>query len=936
MESSVLGALSLKKAEQDRGDMSLQQPSKRPRGCQVDAGKDLTAGDKGHKFSDESTKRCVAYIEDIENVNPLHTSKGTPLTVLSQFRAQEQEIKPDTPVISSVKTRIKKLNEQKREWGLEEMECETFSASAHTSSTPRESEIGSHPGRLCNRKGHLSDIHTWEEDELNLALKMSEEHGGQKDDESGAVFAMPRIDGFSVSMEETVDQSEDNSYDSQAEIKVDVSAGRSVTSVIDEFEKLHESSTSLCSVTCASMKQVNKNVTDRFLNELQTPPSLSKISRIRKEREEELKLLRENTERSNPWVENDKINRKRKRDLLQEDSEFGDSVQNSSITSLQSQEGSESICVNSLNVRLQSASAASPSCTDGKETPGMNSSEVIDQIFNGVLDTTSGDEKDCIVEKEAVLDDEKDMFSLPPVSTLSPLAKSVVLDAVAPLNTEESQKQPAHCQQGDATSPPVPSTVEDYAPLYSIDAYRTQWRSNRHCVPCIMDIAHCTKEGIEESLESPNLDPREKIQMLNNEINSLQTTIQQTSQALNCCIDEEHGKGSLEEAEAERLLLIFSEKRLALLSELSKTKAENIATKENTSLNTNDKLEPCRGTVTISDIRLPLKVEYVCSATLKQPGKPSHYFLVMIRYGTHNIVATPIATALDAQKGDSIAFPTTVTLQDIRSSFEIDVEVYSLAQNLNVVTSEKKRPSKAKVITPKKLLSSITKSNMNSPASSPVVGNSTRTSSFTLVGSHKITMDSLGKNKFPLDKMKFERKARQLLGDEFQDKVAFISPVEGNIYLKLQCQPHLAVEHQGFLTIFEDVSGFGAWHRRWFVLSKSCISYSVYFNGEDDKPVGRINLANCISKKIEPVNRELCARPNTFELITVRPQQEDDTETLVSHCKDALCYTKTCLSADTKEERNQWLTKLNQVLLDLTAWGLARDEKRFVSSSCLE
>lgn len=47
-------------------------------------------------------------------------------------------------------------------------------------------------------------------------------------------------------------------------------------------------------------------------------------------------------------------------------------------------------------------------------------------------------------------------------------------------------------------------------------------------------------------------------QELNNEINLQQTVIYQASQALNCCVDEEHGKGSLEEAEAERLLLIAS------------------------------------------------------------------------------------------------------------------------------------------------------------------------------------------------------------------------------------------------------------------------------------------------------------------------------------------------------------------------------------------
>lgn len=38
-----------------------------------------------------------------------------------------------------------------------------------------------------------------------------------------------------------------------------------------------------------------------------------------------------------------------------------------------------------------------------------------------------------------------------------------------------------------------------------------------------------------------------------------QTIIHQASQALNCCTDEEHGKGSQVEAEAERLLLVASE-----------------------------------------------------------------------------------------------------------------------------------------------------------------------------------------------------------------------------------------------------------------------------------------------------------------------------------------------------------------------------------------
>lgn len=55
------------------------------------------------------------------------------------------------------------------------------------------------------------------------------------------------------------------------------------------------------------------------------------------------------------------------------------------------------------------------------------------------------------------------------------------------------------------------------------------------------------------SLFSPSL------QILNDEIKRLHNIMHQASQALNCCTDKEHGKGSWEEAEAERHLLIACE-----------------------------------------------------------------------------------------------------------------------------------------------------------------------------------------------------------------------------------------------------------------------------------------------------------------------------------------------------------------------------------------
>lgn len=50
------------------------------------------------------------------------------------------------------------------------------------------------------------------------------------------------------------------------------------------------------------------------------------------------------------------------------------------------------------------------------------------------------------------------------------------------------------------------------------------------------------------------------VKALNEEAAKLQTIIAQTLQALSCCSDEEHGKGSQQEAEAEKLLLVSSKR----------------------------------------------------------------------------------------------------------------------------------------------------------------------------------------------------------------------------------------------------------------------------------------------------------------------------------------------------------------------------------------
>uniref|UniRef100_A0A2R9CAV1 Anillin n=1 Tax=Pan paniscus TaxID=9597 RepID=A0A2R9CAV1_PANPA len=511
----------------------------------------------------------------------------------------------------------------------------------------------------------------------------------------------------------------------------------------------------------------------------------------------------------------------------------------------------------------------------------INSSKVINDLFSDVLEEGELDMEKSQEEMDQALaessEEQEDALNISSMSLLAPLAQTVgvvspeSLVSTPRLELKDTSRSDESPKPGKFQRTRVPRAEsgdslgsEDRDLLYSIDAYRSQ-RFKETERPSIKQVI-VRKEDVTSKLDEKNnafpcqVNIKQKMQELNNEINMQQTVIYQASQALNCCVDEEHGKGSLEEAEAERLLLIATEKRTLLIDELNKLKNEGPQRKNKAS--PQSEFMPSKGSVTLSEIRLPLKADFVCS-TVQKPDAANYYYLIILKAGAENMVATPLASTSNSLNGDALTFTTTFTLHS----------------ELNLISS------------------------FFTVMASPGGLSAVRTSNFALVGSYTLSLSSVGNTKFVLD------------------KVPFLSSLEGHIYLKIKCQVNSSVEERGFLTIFEDVSGFGAWHRRWCVLSGNCISYWTYPDDEKRKnPIGRINLANCTSRQIEPANREFCARRNTFELITVRPQREDDRETLVSQCRDTLCVTKNWLSADTKEERDLWMQKLNQVLVDIRLW----------------
>lgn len=99
-------------------------------------------------------------------------------------------------------------------------------------------------------------------------------------------------------------------------------------------------------------------------------------------------------------------------------------------------------------------------------------------------------------------------------------------------------------------------------------------------------------------------------------------------------------------------------------------------------------------------------------------------------------------------------------------------------------------------------------------------------------------------------------------------------------------------------TMFELISGFGVWNRRYFVLKECTMSYWNHPNDEGTKvrkdhmtlvheaawleqicfvsqeAEDSVSLSGCC-RSVRAVQRELCARPFTFELLRApRPQQD--------------------------------------------------------------
>jgi len=431
--------------------------------------------------------------------------------------------------------------------------------------------------------------------------------------------------------------------------------------------------------------------------------------------------------------------------------------------------------------------------------------------------------------------------------------------------------------------------------VYSIDLYRSTKKSAPP-PPKMTIVRHSEHSPREEAPEEPlpyipEKPVKQRLQELQELVNQEQNVIMQTSNALHqCCGTNSAFAGSPEAVECHRLLLIACKKREAMMLEMQRLRDQSgrPSGKPTTA-----------GSLTISDIRIPLKSTFL--DRLHTPADESvHYFILLLRHG-EKLIQTQMMSTNDTMVRGALEFPNLIKLSEITQDFKLELEIYSMtiARENPTMTPSKKNRTLTPKSTKKKTLFGSKAHRLQSPGGP----NAVASTNFAQIATLPISMRHLNKTHFSLD------------------RIPFMSPLQGSIHMRFKCVLEASVEERGFLTMFEDVSGFGSWHRRWCTLKNGCLRFWKYPDDERNKePIGCLDLKQCITGKVGLIPRDICARPNTFEICTVRRQTRGDADTLTTHCRDTMTTTRNQLSADTKEDRLAWCDKINEALQSLRTW----------------
>lgn len=256
-----------------------------------------------------------------------------------------------------------------------------------------------------------------------------------------------------------------------------------------------------------------------------------------------------------------------------------------------------------------------------------------------------------------------------------------------------------------------------------------------------------------------------------------------------------------------------------------------------------------------------------------------NHLVCLLKYNEQVVATKTIST----RKGlMSTQFHDILRMENVFVDFKTTLEVYGMAVEHEVLPHEVKyriQNKKGIIKTPKGKIK-ISKEKPGADMTMPVLKssaemNAVRTPKFAMYGFVTFSLRDAKRTSWTLDLVP-----------------GVPSPLFGNVYMKMNYEFSVNIDHRGFLTMFEDVSGFGAWHRRWCRLhgcnSKNVVlSYWKYPDDEPRKPpIGNLDLKACEQRVIAIAPRDVCARLNTMLIELKRPKREDDQDSLLLVTKE--------------------------------------------------
>lgn len=248
------------------------------------------------------------------------------------------------------------------------------------------------------------------------------------------------------------------------------------------------------------------------------------------------------------------------------------------------------------------------------------------------------------------------------------------------------------------------------------------------------------------------------------------------------------------------------------------------------------------GTITIERIDVPIIKDLIVAHAkgLDPKTYANHYFFCAVGYGEH-IFATKCLSLTASFKSGFLAFKSLhdITISDVKSNFDIRIEIYGLTLDPPVEKKEKLMDK----LTPRK-----SKKGHHSGSVQPsAVPHVIRTSKFESKGSIFITAQNLKKKSHMMQNFKYE------------------STLNGTAEIKVSLKPQYTLSYCNFLNFYDN----GCWNRRWVRVQDYRLIFWRCPKDEENReePLGQFDMRKCINPIVMPVPSEVCPRINSFALI---------------------------------------------------------------------